>query len=194
MGVRASGFYDHVTPPMNVPNPDGLNSTDDPFDYTRLGVRIPTIVVSPWIPKGSVFHAAKTEGQYEHSSLVSTVVHKLFEPAEGHVRQPYLNKRDAWAANFDWIFKLRDTPRTDCPSVAPDVPSHRELYPNTLPKLDGRGKLSDLQVSILTIVAGATKDFQFSKTNLTAWTEQDGAFYCRERLAAYFSPENTDEY
>jgi hypothetical protein len=31
------GFFDHVPPPMNVPNPDGLNSTDDPFDFTRLG-------------------------------------------------------------------------------------------------------------------------------------------------------------
>lgn len=32
------GFFDHVPPPMNVPNPDGLNSTDDPFDFTRLGM------------------------------------------------------------------------------------------------------------------------------------------------------------
>lgn len=31
------GFFDHVPPPMNVPNPDGMNSTDDPFDFTRLG-------------------------------------------------------------------------------------------------------------------------------------------------------------
>ncbi len=31
------GFFDHVSPPTGVPNPDGLNSTDDPFDFTRLG-------------------------------------------------------------------------------------------------------------------------------------------------------------
>ena len=39
------GFFDHVHPPTNVPNPDGKNSTDDPFDFTRLGVRIPTVCV-----------------------------------------------------------------------------------------------------------------------------------------------------
>ena len=48
------GFFDHVKPPTNIPNPDGRNSTDDPFDFTRLGVRIPTVVVSPWVRKGSV--------------------------------------------------------------------------------------------------------------------------------------------
>jgi phospholipase C len=31
------GFFDHVSPPSPVPNPDGINSTDDPFDFTRLG-------------------------------------------------------------------------------------------------------------------------------------------------------------
>lgn len=189
------GFYDHVPPPNDVPNPDGINSTDDPFDFTRLGVRVPTIVVSPWIKKGSVFHAAPSDqGQYEHSSLVATVIHKLFEPAEGHVRQPYLNKRDSWAATFEHIFEELDTARTDCPLVAPDVPSHRKLYPNTLPKLDGKRLLTDLQKSILTIVAGATKDFEFGKFNISSWTENEGAVYCSERLDAYFSASNTDEY
>lgn len=46
------GFFDHVPPPTGVPNPDGLNSTDDPFDFTRLGVRVPFVVVSPWVQKG----------------------------------------------------------------------------------------------------------------------------------------------
>lgn len=32
------GFFDHVSPPEGVPNPDGINSTDDPFDFTRLGM------------------------------------------------------------------------------------------------------------------------------------------------------------
>lgn len=31
------GFFDHVAPPEGVPSPDGINSTDDPFDFTRLG-------------------------------------------------------------------------------------------------------------------------------------------------------------
>jgi len=49
------GFYDHVpTPVRGVPSPDGIVGPE-PFNFTfnRLGVRVPTIVVSPWIEKGT---------------------------------------------------------------------------------------------------------------------------------------------
>lgn len=49
------GFYDHVkTPYGDVPNPDG-NTGPAPsfFKFDRLGVRVPTIMVSPWIKKGT---------------------------------------------------------------------------------------------------------------------------------------------
>ncbi|KAL2934396.1 Non-specific phospholipase C6, partial [Bienertia sinuspersici] len=49
------GFYDHVqTPYINVPSPDG-NTGPAPtfFKFDRLGVRVPTIMVSPWINKGT---------------------------------------------------------------------------------------------------------------------------------------------
>lgn len=40
------GFFDHVSPPqVGVPNPDGLLSQGG-FNYTRLGIRIPTIAIS----------------------------------------------------------------------------------------------------------------------------------------------------
>lgn len=48
------GFFDHVkTPFLNIPNPDG-NTGPAPyfFKFDRLGVRVPTIMVSPWIKKG----------------------------------------------------------------------------------------------------------------------------------------------
>ncbi len=46
------GFYDHVpTPTKDVPSPDGINSTEPPFDFRRLGVRVPTILISPWVNK-----------------------------------------------------------------------------------------------------------------------------------------------
>ena len=49
------GFYDHVpTPVRGVPSPDGIVGPE-PFNFTfnRLGVRVPTIAVSPWIEKGT---------------------------------------------------------------------------------------------------------------------------------------------
>src|SRR5260370_24221921 len=48
------GLYDHVPPPKTV-NPDNkkwngsADSTDPPFDFTRLGVRVPPRLISPHI-------------------------------------------------------------------------------------------------------------------------------------------------
>ena len=37
-----------------------------------------------------------------------------------------LTKRSEWAATFDDLLLLRDTPRTDCPEKLPDVPPPTE--------------------------------------------------------------------
>ncbi len=59
-----------MTPP-SCPNPDGKNSTDikPTFDFKRLGLRIPAILVSPYIAKGSTSPKKPIEGesQYCHS-------------------------------------------------------------------------------------------------------------------------------
>jgi phospholipase C len=71
------GFYDHYpTPLQNVPSPDGIPSTNDPFNFTRLGVRVPTLLISPWINKGVVIgdpEGPTPYSHYEHSSILSTL-------------------------------------------------------------------------------------------------------------------------
>ena len=49
------GFYDHVaTPVEGVPNPDGIVGPHPYyFRFDRLGVRVPTFIISPWIDKGT---------------------------------------------------------------------------------------------------------------------------------------------
>jgi phospholipase C len=50
------GFYDHYpTPLINVPNPDGINGANPFFEFNRLGVRVPTLLISPWINKAKFF-------------------------------------------------------------------------------------------------------------------------------------------
>jgi phospholipase C len=75
------GFYDHVpTPADDVPNPDGLVG-DAPyyFDFKRLGVRVPTIMISPWINKGTgmlfliLFHLPR-ESCFLALSFVSNIM------------------------------------------------------------------------------------------------------------------------
>jgi phospholipase C len=50
------GYYDHVIPPATV-SPDGIPGRLDqpflvPFDFKRLGLRVPTLLISPWFPAG----------------------------------------------------------------------------------------------------------------------------------------------
>ncbi|KAJ6852420.1 non-specific phospholipase C2 [Iris pallida] len=113
------GFYDHVpTPVKGVPSPDGIVGPD-PFYFTfdRLGVRVPTIMVSPWIEKGTVVHGPNgvptSTSEYEHSSIPATVK-KIFD-----LQSPFLTKRDAWAGTFEGIVQKRTEPRTDCPVELP---------------------------------------------------------------------------
>jgi len=98
------GLYDHVPPPQGVPNPDGINSTNPPFDFTRLGVRVPAVVISPWIDQLTI-----DSTQYEHSSIAATA-RKLFLGTAWQSK--FLNNRDKAANTFDQSL-TRDTPRTD---------------------------------------------------------------------------------
>ncbi len=55
------GFYDHVAPPAA---PD-----DDPETFGRYGVRIPALIVSPWVEPASV---SKT--LFDHTSISKTIL------------------------------------------------------------------------------------------------------------------------
>jgi phospholipase C len=66
------GIYDHVPPPACTP--DGFvaqpsaTGTPDPFHFDRLGVRVPAVLVSPWIARGTV-----VDEVFEHASIPATV-------------------------------------------------------------------------------------------------------------------------
>ena len=53
------GFYDHIAPPA-VPGK---------HPYDRLGVRVPAIVVSPWVEPRTVSHV-----EFEHASIIKTIL------------------------------------------------------------------------------------------------------------------------
>nr|DAD26698.1 TPA_asm: hypothetical protein HUJ06_028166 [Nelumbo nucifera] len=144
------GFYDHVpTPVIGVPNPDGIIGPDPfYFRFDRLGVRVPTILISPWIEK--VIHEPNGPtpySQFEHSSIPATVK-KLF-----NLKSNFLTKRDAWAGSFENYFHLRDTPRTDCPETLPEVVT--PLRPRG-PKEDMG--LSEFQVELIQLASQLNGD------------------------------------
>jgi phospholipase C len=102
------GTFDHVKPPTAV-NPDGkvwINdgiSLDPSFDFTRLGVRVPAILVSPYIVGGTVDHRI-----YDHTSIIATTL-KHFLP---NVQGVNLTLRDKLANTFEDNLTLAQ-PRTD---------------------------------------------------------------------------------
>ncbi|WOL01721.1 non-specific phospholipase C6-like [Canna indica] len=120
------GFYDHVaTPYKGVPNPDGILGPDPFFfKFDRLGVRIPTIMISPWIKKGTVVsrpNGPTSTSEFEHSSIPATIK-KLLK-----LKSDFLTKRDAWAGTFEDIVGQLSSPRTDCPEILPEVPPLRNI-------------------------------------------------------------------
>lgn len=63
------GFFDHVTPPMAVPPGSSGKARLEThnFSFDRLGVRVPAIVVSPFVPAGTIDHSL-----YDHTSILKT--------------------------------------------------------------------------------------------------------------------------
>jgi phospholipase C len=114
------GFYDHVLP-GRAPNPDGQNSPnpDDRatfkipfFAFDRIGLRVPAVIVSPWIAKSTVEHR-----MLQHTSIIKTVseIFGLNGP---------LNRRDESARSFADLFDVADQPRS-----AKDMPERLNRVP-----------------------------------------------------------------
>ena len=148
------GFYDHIAP-LNegVPSPDGVHCVDcagTTFNFTRLGIRVPMVVVSPWADKGRIVHAPATAaGAYEHSSLAASLA--AIVPGFGAP----LTARAAWAAPLHplWEQTARSAPRTDCPATLPAPPQQTPSQAG-LPH-DGSGPASHLQRLMLQLAEGA---------------------------------------
>lgn len=150
------GFYDHVqTPFVNVPNPDG-NTGPAPsfFKFDRLGVRVPTIMVSPWIKKGTVIsnpNGPTPNSEFEHSSIAATIK-KIF-----NLSSNFLTHRDAWAGTFEHVVGELTSPRTDCPEVLPDVTPLRRSEAD-----ESRG-LSEFQGELVQLAAVLNGDHFLSR-------------------------------
>ena len=101
------GFYDHVPPPATVAPDD---AAQDGFDFTRLGVRVPALLVSPWLAPG-VCHT-----QFDHTSVLRYLADKWGLVA--------LGRRAAGANSIAQALpNLLDVPRTDAPlALAADAP------------------------------------------------------------------------
>jgi phospholipase C len=105
---EGGGFFDHVVPGPTVPPGDSItdpvNDHND-FDFKQLGVRVPAIVCSPWIPRNVIDHR-----EYEHASVPKTV--------EALWDLPAMTDRDDHARGLSDLLTL-SSPRLDAPETLP---------------------------------------------------------------------------
>jgi phospholipase C len=112
------GNYDHVPPPWGAAKPD--NSVGEwGFDFTRFGVRIPALLISPRIAAGTVFRAKA--GTIDHTSVLKTI--------ELRWGLAPLTARDKLAPDLGDVLTLAK-PRTDDPLKGVDIPASGTTHPN----------------------------------------------------------------
>ncbi|KAG7026102.1 Non-specific phospholipase C3, partial [Cucurbita argyrosperma subsp. argyrosperma] len=173
------GFFDHVPPPLvGVPNPDGrVGPPPYNFMFDCLGVRVPTVFVSPWIQPGTVLHrplGPDPTSEFEHSSIPATVK-KIFG------LEQFLTKRDEWAATFEIVLN-RHSPRTDCPVKLKDPVKLRDVEANET------RRLSEFQEELVQLAA-VLKGDEKKEINLEKVAEKmrvvEGASYCENALKSF---------
>jgi phospholipase C len=194
------GFYDHVVPPtVNIPTPgDGEAAYPDTgFKFDRLGIRVPTLLISPWIKAGTVISSPPSSGmpasnsEYDLTSIIATA-RKLL-PGMENVGP--LTGRDAWSATFEHVLFELDQPRTDCPlhlpdALVPELPNSKTFTPESdLP-------INDLQIDISNIHSflGHGEKVPELQGDLSEWlVRQHGAHKSKttEWLASKASPNAT---
>lgn len=120
------GCYDHVPPPSGAVPPDNA-AGEFGFDFTRFGVRVPTVLVSPLIAAGTVFRVPAGSMPLDHTSVLKTVQQRWGLPS--------LTSRDAAATGLADVLTLTaprsddvlagvTVPQSGGPSPAATAPSH----------------------------------------------------------------------
>jgi phospholipase C len=139
------GIFDHVSPPYGVPAPAPppsrllpiLPVTDPPFDFTRLGVRVPAVIVSPYIRAGTVYHPPKS--WVDHTAIIKTLTSRW--------NLKSLGLRDAAAPDLSELLTLR-LPRTDFPNISPWIVPLPQVSAEEVPT-------NDLQRDFVQLIARA---------------------------------------
>ncbi|WP_130618595.1 alkaline phosphatase family protein [Dyella amyloliquefaciens] len=165
------GCYDHVAPPTDAVPPDA-SAGEFGFDFKRFGPRVPTLLISPWIPAGTVLRVPASSMPFDHTSILRT--------AEARWGVPNLTARDAVAPDVSAALSLA-APRTDDPLSGVSPPLSQGTNP-------AAGRPSHLQQVYAELVAALPVPDAHGDTAHTMpslHTEADYDRYIQARLAAW---------
>jgi phospholipase C len=113
------GLFDHVGPPPAV---SPFKSAVDNFNYDRYGVRIPTLLINPFIKPGTVYpvppkpYAPLPKPPFDHTSIPRTLIEQF------NLGTNLLTPRVQSAPAIGGIISGTYTPPPPCPSV-PSAPA-----------------------------------------------------------------------
>jgi len=106
---EAGGTYDHVPPPNNATPPDNASIHGQMnFTFTRLGFRVPTIMVSDYIQAGTVI-----QQQLQHTSFLR-FVRTIFK-----MNSTNLTARDGTAPDIPLNLLFTTNNRSEWPEAIP---------------------------------------------------------------------------
>jgi len=165
------GCYDHVTPPAGAVAPDKL-AGEFGFEFTRFGVRVPTVLVSPWIEKGTLFRVPGNGTPFDHTSILKTV--------EVLWNVPPLTARDAAAPDISAVFTSTQ-PRTDNPLTGVTVPTSGTTFPGG----DGPSHLQMIHAELVSRLPVADSQGHMHSPMAELKTSDDYDDYIRTRTAAW---------
>ena len=107
-------------PPPSGATPPDATPGEFGFDFTRFGVRVPVVLVSPLIPAGTVFRVPAGSTPLDHTSVLKTI--------ETRWELPALTARDAAAPDVGDVLSLT-TARTDDPLAGVTAPTSTGANP-----------------------------------------------------------------
>jgi len=139
------GLYDHVSPPATV-NPGDKPLDAAMFNFQRLGVRVPAVLVSPFIPPGTIIH----NKVFDHTSIIATA-RKLFIP---EWEKFFLTERDRHAETFEDCLTLA-SPRSGKVKFPKQAPE-----PKSPPGVMGLASITDAEPAVEASEPKPLNDFQ----------------------------------
>ncbi len=98
------GTYDHHAPAWGALNPGDIDSLKSPFDFHLYGVRVPTLLISPYTPPGTVFRQPlNSKYPFDHTSILATLLRwQGLDPAKAG-----LWNRVTAAPTFEGVFSSK---------------------------------------------------------------------------------------
>jgi hypothetical protein len=186
----------------------GAAGADARSPFEVLGPRVPLLVVSPWVRRGSLIRApapgnttagasATAAGQpprrYEHSSIAASLL------AHFGVDASLLGQRAAWALPLHHVWAAMEAARHDCPRRLQGVPAPLPATPATAHIRGGNNPLTPLQRSILHLLDGVTGYAASPAEGEDGWeweganTELGAAVYARSAVARRLQWSAEDE-